>query len=279
MITISILFKNYLLYIISLCLVILFIFSIFFYAIVSSPYIGITSVKENLQITNNKIATLTVELRSLEKQIQKKENSLTNLYVDFFGACGKLTIQTIVTPESTRLRFCDAELNSKIYRAKPKTSRTYQRYSPETFDITFLSAITASELNYVLKNAPMQGLGESFINAELDTGINAVFLAAIAIHESNWGKSTLATERNNLFGFAAYTSTPENAIAFASKEDAIAYVAQFLRTHYIDGDYYRGHTIRDINELYAADKNWSIQIFSTMQKIDEILQNNDFSTI
>lgn len=274
-----ILFKNYLLYIISLCLVILFIFSIFFYAIVSSPYIGITSVKENLEITNNKIATLTVELRSLAKQVQKKKNSLTNLYVDFFCARGKLTIQTIVTPESTRLRFCDAELKSKIYRAKPKTSRNYQRYSPETFDITSLSAITAFELNYVLKNTPMQGLGESFINAELDTGINAVFLAAIAIHESNWGKSTLATERNNLFGFAAYTSTSENAIAFASKEDAIAYVAQFLRTHYIDGDYYRGHTIRDVNELYAADKNWSIQIFSTMQKIDEILQNNDFSTI
>lgn len=274
-----ILFKNYLLYIISLCLVILFIFSIFFYAIVSSPYIGITSVKENLEITNNKIATLTVELRSLAKQVQKKKNSLTNLYVDFFCARGKLTIQTIVTPESTRLRFCDAELKSKIYRAKPKTSRNYQRYSPETFDITSLSAITAFELNYVLKNTPMQGLGESFINAELDTGINAVFLAAIAIHESNWGKSTLATERNNLFGFAAYTSTSENAIAFASKEDAIAYVAQFLRTHYIDGDYYRGHTIRDVNELYAADKNWSIQIFSTMQRIDEILQNNDFSTI
>ena len=68
-----ILFKNYLLYIISLCLVILFIFSIFFHAIVSSPYIGITSVKENLEITNNKIATLTVELRSLAKQVQKKE--------------------------------------------------------------------------------------------------------------------------------------------------------------------------------------------------------------
>lgn len=272
------LLKNYLLYIISFCIVILFTISMFFYRVISSPYIGITSIKENLELTNSKLFIVTDELKSLEKQVQKKKNSFTKLYIDFFGARGKLTIQTIVTPKSTRLRFCDAELNSSIHRDTPKTSRNDQYYSPQTFDITSLSAITAFELNYAFRNTPMHGLGEAFITAELDTGINAIFLAALAIHESNWGKSTLATDRNNLFGFSAYTNTPESAIAFPSKEESIAYVAQFLRTHYIDGDYYRGHTISDINELYAADQNWATQIFATMEKIDQILKNSDFST-
>ncbi len=38
--------------------------------------------------------------------------------------------------------------------------------------------------------------------------INGIFLASIAIHESGWGTSQIANDKNNLFGYGSYDATP-----------------------------------------------------------------------
>ena len=272
--------KKYLLCITIVCLAMLCTLGMFFYVLISSPFYGFNTLETQIQHTETMISTLTADLDHLEMQLQTKETSFNHLYTTFLCTKGKLSAKTITLADSTRLRLSDAQLLSSLARDNAsQVSRNYPRYAPQTFDITSPSAVTAFELDYIFKDTPLQGLGNAFITAESNTGINAIFLASIAIHESNWGNSALATDRNNLFGFGAYTNTPDSALEFSSKEEAIYYVAQFLRDHYIDGDYYRGHTILDINRLYAADKNWSLQVFATMQKIDQTLQDHKFSNL
>lgn len=143
-----------------------------------------------------------------------------------------------------------------------------------TFDVTAPSLVTAYEIDAVLADTELAGMGRAFLEAEAESKVNAMFLLALAIHESNWGTSSLAREKNNLFGFGAYDSNPyHGAMVFSSKEECVKHVAQFLRDHYIEGDYYRGTTIQSINEMYASDRAWGEKIFATMTRLDVKIQN------
>lgn len=110
------------------------------------------------------------------------------------------------------------------------------------------------------------GLGNAFKRAERDTGINALFLAAIAIHESDRGTSNIARQKNNLFGWGAYDSDPfESAYAFATREIGISYVASRLKVVYVDG--WGLKTIDEIGRKYASDSGWGIKVFNWVWRL------------
>ena len=130
--------------------------------------------------------------------------------------------------------------------------------------------MSAEELNAVLDGTNMEGLGVVFKEAESLYDINAAALASIAIHESAWGASAFARNRNNLFGFAAYTNSPGSAKGFASKESCVMYVAEFMQTHYLDeaGKYYVDATLSGINPIYAADTGWKLDISTIWKRLE-----------
>lgn len=233
-----------------------------------------TTISRTVASSASELQRLDQQLKKLELQLKEQENNLPELYNKLLYGNGRFTCQTIVLGNGSRLSLADATLRTLGRRGEkyPPVSRAYARYNDTTFDITKPSAVTAYELNQVFHNTPMHDLGAAFIQAELKTGLNAIFLSAIAVHESSWGHSTLASEKNNLFGFGAYDHDPSLALSFDSKSTCVMHVANFLRTHYIDGTYSRGHAIADINKLYASDQTWSKKIFSIMCKIDETIQ-------
>lgn len=122
---------------------------------------------------------------------------------------------------------------------------------------------------------------KAFHDVESKYNINGVFVAAIAIHESNWGKSNIALNKKNLFGFGAYDATPyESAVTFDTYENGINTVAEWLSKNYLNesgtvlpngetatGRYYNGATVKGVNTRYATDKNWSNRVFSLMKDI------------
>lgn len=124
---------------------------------------------------------------------------------------------------------------------------------------------------------------EAFYNADKNYKINGIFLAAMAIHESNWGTSKIANDKKNLFGYTAYDSSPyESSSEFDTYEDGINLVAKVLVKYYInpigtkiyDGEtavatYYNGSTIAAVNERYASDEDWHEKVYNYM----EILYN------
>lgn len=121
----------------------------------------------------------------------------------------------------------------------------------------------------------------AFYNAEKKYNINGIFLASIAIHESGWGTSQIANDKNNLFGYGSYDATPyESSFEFTDYAEGIETVAKSLVKYYInpsgtkiyDGEtavawYYNGPTLKGVNTRYASDKEWHTKVFKYMETL------------
>ena len=118
-----------------------------------------------------------------------------------------------------------------------------------------------------------------FYYAEKQYNVNGVFIAAVAIHESGWGGSAIASDKNNLFGYGAYDRNPYNsAYSFSSYAEGIDLLARVFAKYYLnppgttiydgnkaDGCYYHGATLSGVNVKYATDKNWANGVYSWMK--------------
>lgn len=131
-------------------------------------------------------------------------------------------------------------------------------------------------------DSPLKGYGEAFIEAQEEYGINALYLAAKAIHESAWGTSEIAKKRNNLFGIRATDSNPlQNALDFDTLEDNIHYAAKFIREGYAHHSDWRfegsilGNKGEGFNVRYASDMFWGQKIAGHMYRADVYLGSQD----
>jgi len=138
-----------------------------------------------------------------------------------------------------------------------------------SFSLNQPSGLTADMINKVLDGTPLEGLGDAYIKAEKETGVSALFLLGVSVHESKWGHSKFARERNNIFGYKSYDSDPSKTEWFSSKEECILVVAKYLSENYLaaDGKYYNGTTLQEVNKRYASDKSWYLKVNNVMEVI------------
>ena len=146
------------------------------------------------------------------------------------------------------------------------------------------SGLTLEQFKKVLsddkdKNDIFEQNAEYFYYIEKEYNINGVFVAAVGIHESNWGTSKIAQEKYNLFGYGAYDSNPYNgAYTFSDYSECIDLLARVFVKYYLNpagtsiyggetasGKYYNGPTLSGINQKYATDKNWANSVYTTMK--------------
>lgn len=120
---------------------------------------------------------------------------------------------------------------------------------------------------------------EYFYYIEKQYNINGIFVAAVGIHESSWGTSKIALQKNNLFGYGAYDSNPYNgAYEFSNYSESIDLIARVFVKYYLNqngtsiyggekavGTYYNGTTLSGVNTKYASDKNWANAVFLHMK--------------
>ncbi|MFC7062983.1 S-layer homology domain-containing protein [Halobacillus seohaensis] len=142
---------------------------------------------------------------------------------------------------------------------------------------------TAEQLDqyveFVESDSPLIGTGESFKKAEEEHGTNALYLLAHAIHESNWGQSKIAKDKNNLFGIGAVDSNPyENAEEFDDLESGILGAAEdFIGPGYFasNGPHHFGAHLGNkssgMNVKYASDAYWGQKIAGHMYRADQYL--------
>ena len=120
---------------------------------------------------------------------------------------------------------------------------------------------------------------EYFYYIEKQYNINGIFVAAIGIHESGWGTSRIAKNKNNLFGYRAYDSSPYNsASTFETYAEGIDFIARMLVKYYLNpkgiaisngetavGTYYNGNTVSAVNKKYATDTGWAEKVYNYME--------------
>lgn len=139
-------------------------------------------------------------------------------------------------------------------------------------DLRTPSPLTSMDLDRAFKEIgadSMIGLGKAFKLAEAKHGVNAVFLAAVAVHESGKGTSRIAREKNNLFGWGAVDVDPfVRASKFDSLEDGIETVAAWLRAKYFD--HLDLTTLRAVGSRYATDPQWAEKVLYWAKRIQEM---------
>ena len=146
------------------------------------------------------------------------------------------------------------------------------------------SGLTKEDFKKVLsgnssdRNKIFEDNAEIFYEIEQEYNVNGLFIAALGIHESNWGTSTIALEKKNLFGYGAYdASAYDSSYTFENYEDGIITVAKVMAKYYLNeagteiydeevavGTYYNGPTLSGINTRYASDTNWATRIYEIM---------------
>lgn len=146
------------------------------------------------------------------------------------------------------------------------------------------SGLTLEQFKKVLSdskdtNKIFENNAEYFYYIEKQYNINGIFVASMAIHESSWGTSKIAKEKNNLFGYGAYDSNPYNgAYSFLDYSECIDLIARVLVKYYLNpkgtsiyggekalGTYYNGATLSGVNTKYATDKNWANAVYTYMK--------------
>lgn len=230
----------------------------------------------------------------MKKQLKSKRTKayiISSLLTFSLGAVSVLTLGSInansdeVVQNELNEKFIisDKDLNKKMSTATyirnvENMSTTYD-YTIKVeeltvdelleFDINNPSLIGTTNLDKALSGTNLEGLANSFISAEYKYGINALYLASIAIVESDWGTSEIARERNNLFRYTDREEEKLNSSYFETKEDSITKVAEYLQRNYIapDGVFHNGVKLNDIAKNFTTDKSWSVKVAKTVQKL------------
>lgn len=136
----------------------------------------------------------------------------------------------------------------------------------------------------------MRYSGSIFVNAQNTYGMNALMIYAMAIHESAYGRSNYAVNRNNLFGYNAFDSSPDSASYYASVQQAVDQHMGLNLRYYLDANnlntingtsLFYGSNIgtkgAGINTRYASDPFWSVKISGFAFRMDRYLGFKDLN--
>ena len=124
--------------------------------------------------------------------------------------------------------------------------------------------------------------GSAFVSTQNSYIANSIIMFGIAINESGWGMSSIAQDKNNLFGLNAVDSNPYNeADEFDSVEQCIEEFAYYyIQCKYLKGtdSRYRGPHLGNkqsgFNVKYASDPYWGEKAASRPYYFDE--DNRDY---
>jgi beta-N-acetylglucosaminidase len=127
------------------------------------------------------------------------------------------------------------------------------------------------------------GLGAYLKEMETTHRVNAMFILAAAIHESDYGISGNSITKNNIFGIKVFDSSPELGEKYAKPQDSVlAFVTRYINANYgpQTGAYAKGMVPGNksvgFNVHYASDPQWGSKIAGHMYKIDSFLGNKDY---
>lgn len=175
-------------------------------------------------------------------------------------------------PARTVTSYSAAELDAYINHALAQREELYK--NNPTRHARYKDATTTSKL---------LGLGTALKDAEKNYRINALMMLSIAINESDFGMSTKALTKNNLFGINAVDSNPDQADSFKTPADSIkALAVQYFNEKYLNYErpFYSngailGNKAVGVNVRYASDPYWGQKNASYMYQADKYLGGKD----
>lgn len=166
-----------------------------------------------------------------------------------------------------------------------RSKTTYTAEEIDTFILRILAEKESSgQSRYAgaLVKSKLLGLGTYIKEMEEQHRVNGLFILATAMHESDFGMSRNALEKNNLFGIRVFDSTPEAGEKYATPQRSIeAFVLEYANKNYgIPGRPYAkgaapGNKTSGFNVHYASDPTWGAKIAGHMWRTDVAMGSKD----
>lgn len=181
-----------------------------------------------------------------------------------FNSDGKVTADEARAILKHAAHLIGSDLDSELV-AVPTTTRTAApTYNGTQSGVLSSCGLTESQLANGLKKSLKQ-YAATFLEAERQYGVNAVFLSAVAALESGWGESAIAKNRNNLFGW----NGDDSFKIFSSVSEGIMYVARMIKQNYLTpgGSCFYGYNVEDIERSYCPSGGWASAVRDLMSTI------------
>ena len=160
----------------------------------------------------------------------------------------------------------------------------YYQYLP----LRSTTSYSASDLNSTINGkisstSKLKDLGKDFVNNQNTYGVNALLMASIAINESGWGDSSIAKNKNNLFGLNAVDASPSQSANYYSSVSVCIkdFAETYMSKKYLNpnGSNYRGAYLGNkasgINVQYASDPYWGEKAANYAYYLGEKLSSKD----
>lgn len=201
------------------------------------------------------------------------------------GASAPLAISTAVGPAAdwmvTGKKYYSVDdvnfYNDREMKDKAGVYYNYYQFLPLRTKCSISADTLNAYLNEVvgLKKSSLKGQGQIFIDAQNTYGMNALMIFAQACQETGYGKSNFAINRNNLFGWNAVDSDPNQADYYPSVSACVnQHMANNLRGYLNTSDwrYFGGHFGNKSNGIsvkYASDPYYGLKISAIAYEIDK----------
>ena len=202
----------------------------------------ITVIETNMMATNNNTYLMATRPPIVEEHGEVISNPLAgneeeNVTSEEITKETAETVEEVVTAETEQIEeTLDAEEIAELL------SDPYEFFTEYT-DLAADSGVTAKALDACTEYyAPFQdfenrflGKGEVFMEAERQSGIDALWLYAVSVYESGWGTSDLALNRANYYGIGAWDIDINRAKVMGTDfEEGIINGAIWIKEHYYD---------------------------------------------
>ncbi|NLA78989.1 MAG: hypothetical protein GX845_05585 [Erysipelothrix sp.] len=185
--------------------------------------------------------------------------------------------------------YYDKQMTNPVLDENNEVGRyfNYYQYLPwrtsSSYDGQALDAYLEQAAGYKSKSASvMYREGNAFFNAQNTYGVNGLLTYALAIHESGHGTSSIAKNKNNLFGWGAHDANPSDAYLFESVSQSVSeHMGRNLRG-YLSTENWRyfgqvlGNKDNGFNTKYASDPYWGSKAAGHAYKIDRFHGFKDY---
>lgn len=239
-------------------------------------YVTSSILAVRIEPNNQANKLITLNKNTQVKLLQKKDEWYQIQYQSYIG-WSKAECFTYLNPNANKE-------NNNTTTSKYTKQQLLNKLS-FNMNLNSPSGLSLEQFKKIFENEPkdtqkiFKNNAQYFYYAEKQYGINGVFLAAVAIHESGWGGSSIANNKNNLFGYGAYDRSPySSAYQFSDYSEGIDLLGRVFVKYYLypagtkiyDGNvalgtYYNGPTLSGVNVRYATDKNWANGVYNWMK--------------
>lgn len=159
-----------------------------------------------------------------------------------------------------------------------KNLKVQTKVTAEELDAYIASAIKRGGY----KNSIMEGQGQNFIEAANTTGLDPVFLMALAGKESGWGTGNIARDKNAVYSIGASDDDPSGkAYQYKTIRDGIIEGAKWIAEKYVDigqDSVYKMGIGESSSHKYNSNAEWVAGVSQIMAQFGNNAITGDEST-